>query len=340
MALILLVASVSFFVSLMIGYQSIKPKSFFYILDNPNHRSLHKVATPRGGGLALVVAILTAWNLLALFEPVVENFLWLNIAVLLLMILGFLDDLFNIKPYIRFAIQLVVASSCFFFGWDLVTIKLPEVDILLPSILAMIFTIFFILWMLNLYNFMDGMDGFAGGMTLIGFLTFSILGFMHGSTVFAVMSLVVCASAAGFLWFNFPPAKLFMGDAGSTTLGFIVAVFSLWADNRNIFPLWISILIFSPFIGDATVTLVKRLYKKEKIWDAHRSHYYQLLVQSGWSHRKTVVFEYYLMVLSSGFAITAVLASSVIQWVLLLSITVIYLFLIVLFHTAVSHKKK
>jgi len=329
---ILLVAAIAFLISLFLAYRSTQATSIFFILDNPNHRSLHTIATPRGGGIALITAVVLAWNIFALTTPTFDNLLVLNASVLTLSVLGLLDDLYKLKPIIRFAVHLLVAVVSYLFGWGLESLKLPGLELSIPPSIAMIIAILFIIWMLNLYNFMDGMDGFAGGMTLVGFSTFAILGFIQGEQVFATLSLIIAASSLAFLLFNFPPAKLFMGDAGSVTLGFMVSIFALWADNKNIFSLWVSILIFSPFIVDATVTLFKRIYKKKKIWEAHRSHYYQLLVQSGWSHRKTVIFEYYLMLLSSSFAIIAVVSSNRVQWLLLISIFIVYIVLITLYH--------
>jgi UDP-N-acetylmuramyl pentapeptide phosphotransferase/UDP-N-acetylglucosamine-1-phosphate transferase len=157
--------------------------------------------------------------------------------------------------------------------------------------------------MINLYNFMDGMDGFAGGMTLIGFSTLAWLG--RADATFTDVCLIVAAASAGFLIHNFPPAKIFMGDTGSTALGFLTAACTLWGSKANLFPLWIAILVFSPFIVDATVTLLRRLLRGEKVWQAHRSHYYQRLVLLGWGHRKTVLAEYVLMLACAGSAVLA-----------------------------------
>ncbi|MBF0440174.1 MAG: hypothetical protein HQL93_13790, partial [Magnetococcales bacterium] len=109
-------------------------------------------------------------------------------------------------------------------------------------------------------------------------------------------ALILAAANAGFLVNNFPPAKIFMGDVGSVPMGFMAAALSLWALRDGLFDLWVPVLIFSPFIVDATVTVIKRTLLGEKFWMPHRSHYYQRLVLSGWSHQKTVLCEYILMV--------------------------------------------
>jgi UDP-N-acetylmuramyl pentapeptide phosphotransferase/UDP-N-acetylglucosamine-1-phosphate transferase len=162
----------------------------------------------------------------------------------------------------------------------------------------------FILWMINLYNFMDGMDGFAGGMAVIGFTTLAWLG--RADAGFAAVNLTIAAASAGFLAYNFPPARLFLGDTGSTALGFLAAACSLWGSAAGLFPFWAALWVFSPFIVDATVTLLRRLMRGERVWEAHRSHYYQRLVLLGWGHRRTVLAEYVLMLACAGSAMLAV----------------------------------
>ena len=163
------------------------------------------------------------------------------------------------------------------------------------SIVLNVLTILVVVWCINLYNFMDGMDGLAGGMGVIGFNCLAWLGWLAGNNLFMFMALIIAAANLGFLLHNFPPAKIFMGDVGSITMGYLVAFFSLWGIKAQIFTWWIPILIFSPFIVDATITLIKRVFKREKVWEAHKSHYYQKLVQIGWGHRKTAIYEYILM---------------------------------------------
>jgi UDP-N-acetylmuramyl pentapeptide phosphotransferase/UDP-N-acetylglucosamine-1-phosphate transferase len=149
--------------------------------------------------------------------------------------------------------------------------------------------------MVNLYNFMDGMDGFAGGMAVFGFGAMAVLGWQGGDAGFALANAAIAAAAAGFLLFNFPPARIFLGDVGSATLGLLAAALSLLGSQRGLFPLWVAWLAFSPFIVDATWTLLRRLVRGERVWQAHRSHHYQRLVLAGWSHRRTVSLSYVLM---------------------------------------------
>jgi UDP-N-acetylmuramyl pentapeptide phosphotransferase/UDP-N-acetylglucosamine-1-phosphate transferase len=174
---------------------------------------------------------------------------------------------------------------------------------------------------------MDGMDGFAGGMALIGFGTFGVFGLLDGHLLFATVSLSLAAAAAGFLLFNFPPARIFMGDTGSATLGLLAGGLSLWGAREGLFPFWAALVVFSPFIVDATVTLLRRLLRRERVWQAHKTHYYQRLVQSGWGHRRTVLAEYALMAACSGSVLLARGADPMGQWALIGAWTAVYLVL-------------
>jgi UDP-N-acetylmuramyl pentapeptide phosphotransferase/UDP-N-acetylglucosamine-1-phosphate transferase len=152
-----------------------------------------------------------------------------------------------------------------------------------------------IVWMTNLYNFMDGMDGLAGGMAIFGFGSLAITAWLAGNGPVAFVTVSIAAAAGAFLWFNFHPARIFLGDAGSTVFGFLAAGLSLIGWQDGIWSLWFPVLVFSPFIVDATVTLLKRAFQGEPFWQPHRTHFYQRLVLSGWGHRKTVLAEYGLM---------------------------------------------
>jgi len=157
-------------------------------------------------------------------------------------------------------------------------------------------TILFLMWMTNLYNFMDGMDGFAAGMTVLGYGFLGFLAWKGGHQFIMLLSFLIASAAGGFLLYNVPPARIFMGDVGSVSLGFMAAALGVMGVQDGLFDVWVPLLIFSPFIVDATVTLVRRLLRGEKVWQAHREHYYQRLVLAGWGHRKTMLAEYFLMV--------------------------------------------
>jgi UDP-N-acetylmuramyl pentapeptide phosphotransferase/UDP-N-acetylglucosamine-1-phosphate transferase len=181
--------------------------------------------------------------------------------------------------------------------------------------------------MVNLYNFMDGMDGFAGGMAIFGFGALSLLGWQAGDAGFALVNAAIVAAAGGFLISNFPPARVFLGDLGSATLGLLAATLSLVGSQRGLFPLWLAWLAFSPFIVDATWTLLRRIAHGERVWQAHRSHHYQRLVLAGWSHRKTVLWSYLLMAACAATAVAARDMHERDQWFVLAAWGVIYIFI-------------
>ena len=237
-------------------------------------------------------------------------------------VVAVIDDWHGIRFQWRLLAHVGVAAGLAWAGYVPNPLELPGFDWLLPEWIAVFFALAITVWMINLYNFMDGMDGFAGGMAVIGFATLAWLG--RADESFASVCLIVAAASAGFLVHNFPPAKIFMGDTGSTALGFLAAACSLWGSKSGLFPFWVAILVFSPFIADATVTLLRRLLRGEKIWEAHRTHYYQRLVLLGWGHRRTVLAEYALMLACAGSALLAIHLSPVGQAVLAVGWITIY----------------
>jgi UDP-N-acetylmuramyl pentapeptide phosphotransferase/UDP-N-acetylglucosamine-1-phosphate transferase len=160
-----------------------------------------------------------------------------------------------------------------------------------------------VLWITNLFNFMDGSDGLAGGMAIFAFATFGAVAASAGIAPLAVWSMAVAGAVAGFLFFNLNPALVFLGDAGSISLGFLAGVFGIWGWAAGAWPLWFPFLVGAPFVLDATATLLRRIVRRERFWRAHREHYYQRLIQMGWTHRRTALLEYMLMAGCSGLAI-------------------------------------
>ncbi|MCK5877716.1 MAG: glycosyltransferase family 4 protein [Candidatus Marithrix sp.] len=307
-----------------------RPETFLCILDKPNERSLHNKPTPVTGGVAILLACAITLFLADLLYFSIQNYLWLFISCLLIAIISFIDDCRQIFIPYRLLIH-CIAAILLLWNYDFGILFGTEIS----EYLQIVISFLFIVWMINLYNFMDGMDGFAGGMTVFGFGTFAILGGLAEQQSFMWVNLIIISSVSGFLLFNFPPAKIFMGDVGASSLGFLAAAFSLWGHHENIFSLWIALLIFSPFIVDATVTLFKRLLIGEKIWLPHKSHYYQRLVQLGWGHKYTVLWEYGLMFACSISALLAVLLNA--QWYFLLAWIVVYIILIYILNTVCSN---
>ncbi len=292
------------------------PRSFLRILDHPNERSLHRTPTPRTGGLAIiasvVISLVVAACVVALSRPseaflpkgLASGSLWIIGSMLLVFVVSFTDDRIGLPASLRFAIQttaaLIVVGGV---GLTFSSIPIPGVQTIPLGWMAGPVSAIFLLWMANLYNFMDGMDGLAGGMTVLGFGFLAYFGWKAGAPAMFLIASLVAMSALGFLLHNFPPARIFMGDAGSITVGFLGGTLILLGVRDGIFDPWVPIILFSPFILDATVTLMRRVLRFEKIWEAHREHYYQRLVLSGWGHRRAVLAEYGVMALCGGLAL-------------------------------------
>ncbi len=254
------------------------------VVDVPNGRSLHTVPTPRTGGLGLMAAATIGWLLFA------GNALPLVAALAAVLALIFLvDDVRSLPVLPRFAVQFAAAIA-------FVATSGPYPGLLLvPLVLG-------IVWSANLYNFMDGSNGFAGGMTLIGFASYATAAYFQGAPGLALVAAIIAAAAAGFLVWNFDPARIFLGDAGAIPLGFLAATLGITGWQQGVWPFWLPLLVFSPFAIDATVTLAQRALRREKLSEAHRSHYYQRLIQSGWGHRRMSLAAYALMAACGGSA--------------------------------------
>lgn len=258
-------------------------------MDHPNERSLHARPTPRIGGLGIMagVGVASVWLADGVLLPVM-------LAASALTALSLLDDVRGLPVAVRFTAHFAAAVACLLAvgltGWTLLAVTLAVV------------------WMTNLYNFMDGADGLAGGMAAIGFSALALAAWLRDAPGLAIFCAAIAAAALAFLRFNFPPARVFMGDAGSIPLGFLAAALGIMGAMQGVWPWLFPLLVFSPFIVDASVTLVRRGLRGEKIWRAHRSHYYQRMVLLGASHRQLAWAAYALMLAS------AALALMVLRW--------------------------
>lgn len=273
-------------------------------MDHPNERSLHATPTPRIGGLGIMAGVGGGAVWLAgsgLLQPVLPVVL----AAFALAAMSVLDDVRGLPVALRFLAHFVAAVACLLAlgltGWAL-----------LAGTLAVV-------WVTNLYNFMDGSDGLAGGMAAIGFGALALAAWLGDAPGLAAFSTAIAAAALAFLRFNFPPARVFMGDAGSIPLGFMAATLGVVGAMQQVWPWLFPLLVFSPFIVDASVTLARRGLRGEKIWRAHRSHYYQRVVLLGATHRQLAVAAYALMLAMAALAFALLFLPQQAPWVLILS---------------------
>ena len=269
-------------------------------MDHPNERSLHATPTPRIGGLGIMagVGVASVWLADGMLLPVM-------LPAFSLAALSLLDDVRGLPVAVRFLAHFAAAVACLLAlgltGWTL-----------LAGTLAVV-------WMTNLYNFMDGADGLAGGMAAIGFGALALAAWLGDASGLAAFCAAIAAAALAFLRFNFPPARVFMGDAGSIPLGFMAAALGILGAQQKVWPWLFPLLAFSPFIVDASVTLVRRALHGERVWKAHRSHYYQRLVLLGVSHSQLALVAYLLMLANAALAFTLLILSQHAAWLLILS---------------------
>jgi UDP-GlcNAc:undecaprenyl-phosphate/decaprenyl-phosphate GlcNAc-1-phosphate transferase len=282
-----------------------RPKLARLFSDIPNERSLHATPIPRIGGIGIMAGIALAGAALGWKVPLI-------LIAIALGIVSSIDDHRGLPITLRFASHFaaVIALLVYFeltwhpWAWLGMTIAL--------------------VWMINLYNFMDGSDGLAAGMAVFGFGAYAVAAAMAGEPGFAATAASIVAAALMFLGFNFPPARAFLGDAGSIPLGFLAGALGLSGYSENIWPAWFPIAVFSPFILDATVTLVRRLLGGERVWQAHRSHNYQKMVRMGMSHRHVALSAYALMLVVAAVAVGALRVTSDMQHLTLGAIALIH----------------
>ncbi len=298
------------------------PRNPWRVLDIPNERSLHAQPVPRTGGFAILAGAMVA----AIGEPFAfsPGLAVTGVALFVIALLSWYDDRRGLSPRLRLAVHAAAGLAVAMLLAPVARGWLPGVDAGIAGPLAVPLVGVFLVWWINLYNFMDGMDGFAGGMAVFGFGTLALLGYRAGDPAFAGIALGVASAAFGFTVANFPPALLFMGDIGATVLGFLVGILILAGSARGDFPLWVGLVVFSPFLVDATATLLKRAARGERLTTAHREHYYQRLVRAGLSHRQTVLGEYALMAVCSLGAYGAVGASVAAQWAIIAALAGLY----------------
>ena len=270
------------------------------LLDVPNDRSSHRIPKPRLGGVAIVTAFYAAVATLYIlgYDPFPTKRLAAGFMTGggLLALMGIVDDLHHLEARVKLAIQAAAALVVIASGGLLTELRLPLVGVLGLGWIAMPFTLLWIVAMINFYNFIDGLDGLAAGVGMIAALFLALIGIFSVSSSLAVIYLVLAGSCLGFLRFNFPPARIFMGDTGSTFIGYSFAVLAIIGSGTGV-PVFVTMLLLLGVIGDAALTLVKRVIARERIFIPHRTHYYQRLTSVGFSHKQITLLEYFVTVL-------------------------------------------
>ncbi len=252
------------------------------MIDMPNERSSHTVPTPRGGGIAIALTWFLSISILYYCNQIEKPLFLALFSGLLLSIISLLDDIYTLKNKPRLLIQVLVAGLGLYFTGGFNSIDIGFIVFSNPYVLNII-AFFTIIWFINLFNFIDGIDGYASCESIFVIAT---LYFFSGESflLFLLMALV------GFLPWNWDKAKIFMGDVGSTLLGYTIIILLFYFHKTHVVSLFEGLIITSLFWFDATYTLIRRFLNKENVGKAHRKHAFQRMVQYGFSHQKTVLY--------------------------------------------------
>jgi len=268
---------VSFSLTYLIKNYAIKKS----LVAEVNERSSHTTPTPHGGGIAIAFTWFIGITYLFYMNDIDNSLYYALMVGLVISFVSYFDDLYELSAKLRLGVQALVALSGLYFlgGFESFSFFFFSIE---NQVFTNIFAFFMTIWFINLYNFLDGIDGYAGSEAVfLGLAGFILFGGSH--------FLVLIAAVLGFLLWNWHKAKIFMGDVGSTLLGYNVAIFTLYYANQESSNFWIWIILFAVFWFDATLTLMKRYLNGEVLSQAHKKHLYQKLTQIGWSHDKVVL---------------------------------------------------
>lgn len=281
----LLLFTLSYTLTYLIKNYAIKKSLVAQVTD----RSSHTTPTPHGGGVAIALTWFIGISYLFFTNAIEYSLFFALLTGVVLSFVSYLDDLYELSAKLRILVQALVASFGLYFlgGFESLDFAFFSFE---NQFITNIFAFLLIIWFINLYNFLDGIDGYAGSeavfLGLAGFLLFNDAHF-----------LVLLFSVLGFLVWNWHKAKIFMGDVGSTLLGYNIAIFTIYYANQEATNFWIWIILFSVFWFDATLTLYRRYKNGEKLSQAHKKHGYQRLVQSGYSHSRVTIYSIFINII-------------------------------------------
>ena len=287
------------------------------IVDIPNHRSSHEIPTPRGGGLAVAAVWFLAVALLYLNGKIEQDLFYAMLSGLILVVISYIDDILSISYAVRLIFQIISIAIGIYFTGGLESLDIGFFQIEQPVLLSILAGIA-LLWFINLYNFIDGIDGYASVETIfISVAVFIIAGNFY--------VLFLGAAVLGYLYWNFARKKIFMGDVGSTLLGYTLGIIAIHESNQGELPILVFAILSSLFWFDATITLFRRAKNKEKLTEAHKKHAYQRFVQGGYSHKQTVLYSIVINLVLFGIAYLATIYTTFVIPFLLLNLILLYL---------------
>ncbi|MDP4163388.1 MAG: MraY family glycosyltransferase [Bacillota bacterium] len=288
----------------------IKFAVWFGAIDKPNERKVHQKIMPRLGGLAIFIGVIAGYLVGGLYDQKVNT---ISIGAILIILIGIFDDKYELSAKTKFAGQLIVASLILASGLKIDLVRIPYVGAFYLGIWSYPITIFWIVAITNAINLIDGLDGLSSGVSAIGIATIGIMALLAGKMLIFTLSLILLGSILGFLFYNFHPAKIFMGDTGALFLGYSISILSLLGLYKSVtlFSFLVPVIILGVPVFDTTFAIIRRIANKKPISAPDKSHLHHRLLALGLSHRKTVLAIYAFGIL---FSASAVLLSKSTLW--------------------------
>ncbi|MGJ9458155.1 glycosyltransferase family 4 protein [Oceanobacillus sp. CF4.6] len=297
-------------------------------VDKPDHRKIHTEVTPRIGGVAIFLGALLGGLYFDINHP---QLMPIFLGAIIIFLTGLLDDLYNLKPMLKLTGHLAAATILVGSGIIIERITLPIIGVIDLGFFSVFITVFWIVGITNAINLIDGLDGLATGVSTIALISIFTMAIIDAQVIVAYLSIILIGANLGFLYHNFYPAKIYMGDVGSNFLGYMVAVISILGLFKNItlFSFIIPIIVLAVPIFDTLSAMVRRAYNNEGIMTADKKHLHYQLIAEGYSHRKTVLIIYLFSALFGGLAILFSVGNTTITTSLV--ITAIVLFILHIF---------
>lgn len=337
---ILEILIITYIVSFLLVFVSKKIALHIGALDIPNNRKVHNKPMPRLGGLAIYGAFLFGY---IMYGSITTQMLSILIGTFIIVILGLIDDIKPLKARDKFLVQIIAASIVVFYG----KLYFSELTILglrwiFPTIINQLLSLFFIVAATNAINLIDGLDGLCSGISSIYFSTIAIIAFILNKQqgLDVILCLIMLGSTLGFLTHNFPPAKTFMGDCGSTFLGFMIAVIGLLGFKvTTITSLVVPLCILAIPILDTALAILRRIIHHKKIGEPDKQHFHHQLLRMKFSTRKTILIIYGINILFSAVSIFYVLGDNQVAMVIYIILMILLLYIVVNTDILFEHKK-
>jgi len=332
---------VTFLVSFLLVFVSKKLAIHIGAMDTPNARKVHKKPIPRLGGLAVFSSFLFGY---IMYGSLTTQMLSILIGSFIIFFLGFIDDVKPLRAKDKFLVQFIAASIVVFYGklyFDELTIL--GAVLVFPTIINQLISLFFIVGAVNAINLIDGLDGLSSGISTIYFATIAIIAFILNQKegLDVILCLIMLGSTLGFLFHNFPPAKTFIGDCGSTFLGFMIAVIALLGFKvTTITSLFVPLAILAIPIFDTALAILRRVINHKKISEPDKQHFHHQLLKMKFSPRVSILIIYGINILFSAVSIFFVLGDNKLAIIIYVILMTLLLYIVVNTDILFEHKKK